>query len=105
MSMLLITVGRFRENGGAALDRYATAVIPLIDAAGGMVLSRGLPRETVVGPGDHRPDLVAVMRFPSEDAIRRFLDSAAYREQEVHRNAAFSDVRSYIADDLTGSVE
>jgi hypothetical protein len=45
--------------------------------------------------------LVAIMRFPSADAVRVFLESAAYRAQIVHRSQAFADVRSYIASDLT----
>lgn len=100
MSALLITVARLRPGGEAALARYAAGVIPLIAAAGGTVLTRGRPLETVVGDAGGRPDLVAVMRFPTADAIRGFLDSALYRAHEGFRSEAFEDVRSYIAADL-----
>jgi uncharacterized protein (DUF1330 family) len=100
MSMLLITIGRFRPNGAAALERYAAGVIPLIAAADGAVITRGRLEETVVGDRDGQPDLIAVMRFPSADAIRRFIDSAEYRACVGDRNQAFEDVRSYIASDL-----
>lgn len=100
MSTLLITIGRFRPNGAAALDRYAAAVIPLLAAAGAEVLTRGRPEETVVGDHDGQPDLVAVIRFPSADAIRRFIDSAEYRACASDRDQAFNDVRSYMAADL-----
>lgn len=100
MSMLLITVARLRPDGDAALGRYAAGVVPLVAAAGGEVLGRGRPQETVVGDRDGQPDLVAVIRFPSADAIRRFLGSAEYQANIPHRDQAFEDVRSYIAADL-----
>jgi uncharacterized protein (DUF1330 family) len=100
MSMLLITIGRLRESGGAALERYAEGVVPLIGAAGGEVVGRGIPQETVVGDDGGRPDLVALIRFPDADAIRQFLGSAAYRAQVRHRDEAFAELRSYIAADL-----
>jgi uncharacterized protein (DUF1330 family) len=106
MSALLITVGRFRKGGDEALRQYVTGVVPLIQAAGGEVVSRGRPQETVVGDAGTRPDLVAVMRFPNAETIRGFLDSHAYRAHVTYRNDAFEDIRSYIADDLmTASAE
>jgi len=101
MSVLLITIGRLNTDGLPALERYAAGVIPLIAAAGAELVTRGSPQETVVGSADNQPDLVAIMRFPTADAVRAFLDSAAYRAQIVHRSQAFADVRSYIARDLT----
>ena len=74
MSMLLITVGRLRNGGMAALERYGEGVIPLISAAGGEVVGRGSPQETVVGDDSGRPDLVALIRFPNADAIHQFLE-------------------------------
>lgn len=100
MSALLITVGRFRRDGEEALRHYVSGVVPLIAAAGGELVSRARPLETVVGDRLDRPDLVAVMRFPGADAIRTFLDSEAYRAHVGFRDQAFEDVRSYIADDL-----
>ena len=100
MSSLLVTVGRLREGGAESLERYAAAVIPLIGAAGGEVVCRLRPVEAVVGPADGKPDLVAVMRFPDADAIRAFLGSDAYRAEVLHRDRAFADIRSYIAEDL-----
>jgi len=100
MSALLITVGRLRKDGNEALRQYAAGVLPLIEAAGGEVVSRGRPQETVVGDPGARPDLVAVMRFPDAAAIRGLLESHAYQVHVGFRNQAFEDVRSYIADDL-----
>jgi uncharacterized protein (DUF1330 family) len=100
MSMLLITVGRLRNGGMAALERYGEGVIPLISAAGGEVVGRGSPQETVVGDDSGRPDLVALIRFPNADAIHQFLESAEYQMQVPHRDEAFVELHSYIAADL-----
>ena len=100
MSTLLITIGRLRADGADALARYAEGVIPVITAQGGQVVSRGIPQETVVGGDEGRPDLVAVIRFPTAEAIRRFLASPEYHANLPHSDRAFSEVRSYIAADL-----
>jgi uncharacterized protein (DUF1330 family) len=102
MSAILITIGTLNPDGGHALDRYAEGVIPLIQAAGGAVVSRAQPTECVVGSADGMPDLVAVMRFPSAEGIRSFLSSDAYRSNLPHRNRAFSLIHSYIATDMLG---
>jgi uncharacterized protein (DUF1330 family) len=100
MSALLITVGKVAADGRGDLEQYAAATIPLIEAAGGTVLCRLRPTETVVGEDGGRPDLVAVIRFDSPDAVRAFLGSAAYRRQVAHRNRAFAEIHSYIAADI-----
>lgn len=100
MSALLITVGKVAADGQDDLEQYAAGTIPLIAAAGGTVICRLRPTETVVGKVDVRPDLVAVIRFDSPDAIRELLGSAAYRRQAAHRNRAFAEIHSYIAVDI-----
>lgn len=100
MSALLITIARTAVGGQDALSRYAAGVMPLIQSAGGHVICRMQPTETVVGRDADRPDLVAVMRFESPDAIRSFLDSNGYRQQVPHRARAFREIHSYIAVDL-----
>jgi uncharacterized protein (DUF1330 family) len=75
-------------------------VIPVIKAAAGLVVSRGSPQESIVGDDEERPDLVAVIRFPTAEAIRRFLSSAEYQANVPHRDRAFADIHSYIATDL-----
>ena len=105
MSTLLITVGWFRKGGDEARRHYGAGVVPLIAGAGGAVVSRGRPQETVVGDAGTRPDLVAVMRFPDAATIRGFLDSHAYRAHEAYRNEAFDYIRSSIADGLMTQTE
>jgi len=104
MSALLITVGRLRPGGAPALDRYAAGVLPLIAAAGGTVIVRGQPRETVVGDQARQPDLVAVIRFRSTTAVREFLESEAYQAYVPDSREAFEDVQSYIATDLMADI-
>ena len=101
MHALLISVGRVRPAGRVALERYAAGTLSLIAAAGGEVISRGSPEETVVGSDDQRPDLIAVIRFPDRNSIRRFLASSDYQALEKDRSEAFEDIRSYIATDLS----
>jgi uncharacterized protein (DUF1330 family) len=72
----------------------------LIEAAGGTVLTRGAPTECVVGSPECHPDMVAVMRLPTDQTIRDSLASDAYQANLPHRNQAFRELRSYIADDL-----
>jgi|SRR5579864_1586671 len=100
MSALLVTIGHLRDDRGDALEQYAAGTIPLITAAGGEVITRASPIEAVVGGPQNRPDLVAVIRFPSADAVREFLTSGAYRANVAYRNRAFVEVHSYIATDL-----
>ena len=102
MSALLITIGSLRAGGQAALERYAVGVMPIIAAAGGQVISRGRPTETVVTDGHEsgRPDLVAIIRFSSANAIRTFLGSTEYQAYVGDRESAFEQLHSYIADDL-----
>ncbi len=100
MTAILITTATVAPGGQDALEKYATGTIALIHAAGGEVISRLRLLDTVVGDGNRRPDLVAVMRFSSTDAIRVFLNSEEYRRQVPLRDIAFSEVHSYIAEDI-----
>lgn len=102
MPVLLITIGTLHSDRGDALERYAAGVIPLIEAAGGTVLTRGVPFRTLVGGADALPDLVAVMRFPSAEIARGLLDSPEYQAQVPHRERAFRTIATYLAHDLMG---
>lgn len=99
MPVFLITIGKIAIGGEGALERYAEGTIPLIRMAGGRVLYRLRPTDTVVGNGNDRPDLVAVIQFNSPEAIRAFLSSEEYRRQEPYRDQAFAAIHSYIAED------
>ena len=86
MPVLLTTIGTLDPDGGDALGRYATVVIPLIAAAGGTVLCRGTFREAIVGADG--PEFIAVMQFPDAERIHSMFASAAYRAAVPDRSQA-----------------
>lgn len=96
MPIILTTFGILDPNGREALDRYASAVIPLIEAANGTVLCRGTFREAVVG--DNCPEFIAVMQFPSATHVHAMFDSAAYQNAVPDRQRAFREIQTFISD-------
>ena len=98
MPALLTTIGTRRPDGAAALQRYASIVIPLIESAHGRVLCRGTLRETLVGDG--APEFIAVIQFPDADAARGMMASDAYRAAVPDRELAFEEIRTFISDPL-----
>lgn len=96
MPAILTTIGTLDPNGADALDRSASVVIPLIEAAQGTVLCRGTLREAVVGTDC--PAFIAVMQFPDAERIRGMFASAAYRAAIPDRQRAFSDIKTFISD-------
>jgi uncharacterized protein (DUF1330 family) len=90
----MVTIGRFRPGGEAAYERYAAGVLPILERIGAK------PRERLRGvealAGDAAPDLVAVLEFPGEAAIRSFLSSPEYGALLVHRNDAFTNIQSFL---------
>jgi uncharacterized protein (DUF1330 family) len=96
MPVILTTVGSLDPHGGDALERYASVVIPLIEAAEGTVLCRGRFREAIVGDGG--PEFIAVMQFPDAARIHDMFDSPAYRAAIPDRQRAFRDIRTFISD-------
>ena len=98
MPALLTTIGTLRPDGGDALRRYASVVIPLIEAARGTVLCRGTLRESLVGGA--APGFLAVVRFPDADSARRMMSSAEYRAAVPDRERAFEEIRTFICDPL-----
>jgi uncharacterized protein (DUF1330 family) len=100
MSATLVTVGRFRPEGTAALEQYAAGVLPLLLAGGGQMRSRVRPSEVLVG--ENPPDVVFTMRFRDAETIRTLLTSPEYLKLVAYRNIAFSEITTFIAEDLPG---
>ena len=100
MSAILVTIATIAVNGRDALEQYVAGTIPLIQAAGGKMICRLQIADTVVGDNNARPDLIAVMKFDSKNAILSFLNSAEYRHQVPHRDRAFARIHSYIAGEI-----
>jgi uncharacterized protein (DUF1330 family) len=97
MTTTMITVANFAEDGSEALQQYVEGVLPLLKQAGAQVQRYGSV-ETLVG--SDRFDLVAVMEFPSEAAMKQFLSSDAYRAMEPHREKAFQFLTTFSSDAL-----
>ena len=98
MSAVLITTGHLAADGSEALQKYASSVLPMLLAAGGQMLFRGGPMETLVG--NNPPDLFFAMRFESAEIIRRLLTSEEYVRLVPYRNRAFSQITTVIAQDF-----
>ena len=94
MAVIMTTLATLNPTGAPALEKYAGIVIPLIEAAGGEVLSRSVFLEGLVGEGF--PQFVATIRFPDADRARGMMRSDAYQRAVMHRNDAFLDVRTFI---------
>lgn len=97
MSVTMITVANFAETGTEALHRYVEGTLPLLAQAGAMVQRYGGVEALV----DQTPfDLVAIMEFPSDAAMRQFLASDAYRAMEVYRDQAFTCIKAFACQTL-----
>lgn len=92
MSTTMITVANFAEDGAEALQRYVEGVLPLLEQAGANVQRYGGVEALV---SSDRFDLVAVMEFPSADAMKQFLSSEAYIAMEPYRDHAFKFLTTF----------
>jgi uncharacterized protein (DUF1330 family) len=92
MTATMITIANFAEEGAAALQRYVEGVLPLLEQAGVKVQRYGGLEPLV---GGERFDLVAVMEFPSEGAMKQFLASDAYTAMELDREKAFKFLTTF----------
>jgi uncharacterized protein (DUF1330 family) len=97
MTITMITIANFTEDGAEALQRYVEGVLPLLEQAGARVQRYG-GVEPLVG-GD-RFDLVAVMEFPSEAVMKQFLSSDAYAAMEPYREKAFKFLTTFSSHSL-----
>jgi uncharacterized protein (DUF1330 family) len=96
MSVILTTTANLNTNGADALERYASVVIPLIEAARGRVLARGVLRDTIVG--SDCPGFIAVMQFPDAESVHAMFDSDAYHAAIADRTLAFRDLRTFVSE-------
>lgn len=97
MTVTMITIANFAEDGAEALQRYVEGVLPLLEQAGAKV-QRYAGVETLVNTD--RFDLVAIMEFPSEDAMKQFLSSQAYMAMEPYRDKAFKFLTTFSSNSL-----
>lgn len=75
-------------SGREAYARYAVAVGPLLEKAGGRVLWAAPCEQTVIGGPDERWDDVAAVWYPSRQAFVGMVSDPEYVKVSVHRDAA-----------------
>ncbi|MFL9455947.1 MULTISPECIES: DUF1330 domain-containing protein [Nostocales] len=97
MPITMITIANFAEDGAEALQRYVEGVLPLLEQAGAKVQRYG-GIETLIGSVCF--DLVALMEFPSEAAMKQFLSSDAYAAMEPYREKAFKFLTTFSSNSL-----
>lgn len=67
---------------------YQQALKPLLEEAGARYLARGGP--FTVYQGEHQPQCLVVMEFPTADAVAEFYESPGYQALEPQRRACSS---------------
>lgn len=98
MPAIMVTIGSFAHDGAEHYARYAAGVLPLLEKARVRLRERLKGRAALVG--DEFPDLVAVLEFPDEMAMRSFLSSMEYQALIPHRERAFKMIRTFTCDVL-----
>ncbi len=92
MSITMITVANFAKNGAEALHHYVEGTLPLLKQSGAKILRYGGDEALV---GEEVFDLVAIMEFPSDKAMRHFLHSEDYAAMKSHRDEAFEFIKTF----------
>lgn len=80
-------------SGAEAYGRYGAAVAPLLEKAGGRVLSTAVCEESIIGPEAREWDLVILVEYPSREAFLGMVADPAYQEVVPHRSASLADSR------------
>jgi uncharacterized protein (DUF1330 family) len=80
-------------SGAEAYARYAAAIPPFLERAGGRLLNAVACQEGVIGPHDHEWDMVALVEYPSREAFLGMVTDPEYLEIHQHRVAALADSR------------
>ena len=74
MAIYLILENEIHDT--EAYDRYKAAVRPMVEAAGGKYLTRDGKVDTLVG--DWKPGRVVIFRWPDQESLDGFMNSAEY---------------------------
>jgi len=93
MPAIMVTIASFAHDGAEHYARYAAGVLPLLEKAQVKLRERLGGREALVG--EDFPELVAVLEFPNEVAMKSFLSSQEYRALIPHREKAFKTLRTF----------
>ncbi len=80
-------------SGAEAFRRYIDHTLPFLKASGGDLVFLGKADAFLIGPGDERWDMVALVRQSSADSFLAFASNQAYLAGLGHRTAAVEDSR------------
>lgn len=85
--VVLVNVVRLRPDGHDAYERYREIVGPILQRVGAeLVYAGGAAGAPLIG--GERWDLVAVVRYPSREAVARLVRDPAFEEAAPLRHAA-----------------
>lgn len=77
-------------TGGQAYMLYGQGVSKLIEDVGGRHIIGGAVTGLMVGQVEELWDVVALVEYPSSEAFQRMVQSEAYQEIHVHRDAGLA---------------
>lgn len=81
-------------TGRQAYANYGKFSGPIFRRVGGIILWRGRPEVTLIGPADEAWDLAFIAAYPSAGAFLEMVTDAVYQSEAVpHRQAAVLDSR------------
>ena len=98
----MLNLLRFRDRalepaegmtGAEAYGRYSVEVAPILDRAGGRVITAARCEESVIGPAEPEWDLVIVVEYPSVGAFLEMIESPDYLNAHRYRFAGVADSR------------
>ena len=98
MPAIMVTIGSFALEGAEHYARYAAGALPLLEKAQVKLRERLRGHEALVG--EDFPDLVAVLEFPDEVAMKSSFSSREYLALIPHRERAFKMIRTFSCDVL-----
>ena len=83
--VVMINIMKFKtttatgEAGKKAYMRYSKNVAPLLKGVGGRIIWSGIVNKTVIGDLADKPDMVAIVEYPSKQAFVNMATSPAYQ--------------------------
>ena len=87
MTVQLIITGTRRPDSDDDYAAYSTVAVPIMVKAGGTFTGRYGRIDDLVG--DDGPQVVGIMEFADETAVRAAFDSPEYQAVVPHRDKAF----------------
>lgn len=93
---IMVAIGTPNPDGQAELNSYATGAGELAAANGAKPIGRFKSAESLAG--DEFTGLVAVMEFPSAEALQRAFASDEYKKLIPARDKGFKELRIFRAE-------